>query len=171
MGAEREVYRLARFGRYLRSRMASPRSGCGRFVTPGQPMRASRRSAGFSQQDVNTLGVHVVTLPEFARITRRAIASDGFGGYLPTAMYPDRREVIVLEGVPEDVNVESAARRWAFERAKDGEEVHVAFKISCHPVQGRPPARRSGRGTSTYLRHGCRCPRSAPGRVADRPCV
>jgi hypothetical protein len=77
-----------------------------------------------------TLGVHVVTLPEFARITRRAIASDGFGGYLPTALYPDRREVIVLEGVPEDVSVESAARRWAFERAKDGEEVLVAFKIS-----------------------------------------
>lgn len=75
-------------------------------------------------------GVDVVTLAEFARITRRIIAGDGFDGYLPTALYPDRAEVFVLEGVPEDVDIELAAKRWAFDRANEGEEVLVAFKVS-----------------------------------------
>jgi hypothetical protein len=75
-------------------------------------------------------GVDVVTLSEFAKITRRIIASDGFDGYLPTALYPDRAEILVLEGIPENVDLELAATQWAFEGAKDGEEVLVAFKVS-----------------------------------------
>jgi hypothetical protein len=84
-----------------------------------------------------------LTLVEFAKITRRVIARDGLDNYLPTALYPERREFVVLEGVPEDVDVESAARRWAFERAKEGEEVFVAFKVSAtrfkvlHRYEGR----------------------------------
>lgn len=70
-----------------------------------------------------------MTLDEFAKLTQRIIARDGFDGYLPTACFPERREIAVLEGVPTDANVEGAALQWARRKARADEEVLVAFKI------------------------------------------
>ncbi len=70
-----------------------------------------------------------MTLYEFAEITRRVIARDGFEGYLPTACFPERRHVAVLEGVPNDVDIERAALAWAADKACEAEEYLVAFKI------------------------------------------
>jgi hypothetical protein len=44
----------------------------------------------------------MATLNEFAAMTKRIIASDGFDDYLPTAIYPGRRHVVLLEELPKD---------------------------------------------------------------------
>lgn len=69
-----------------------------------------------------------MTPDQFAQMTQRIVARDGFDGYLPTACYPVRREVAVLEGMPNGVNVEAEAVAWAARRAEVGEEFLVAFK-------------------------------------------
>jgi hypothetical protein len=71
----------------------------------------------------------MVTIEDFATITKRIIARDGFDDYLPTALYPDRNVVVVLEDSPEDGDLESAAVEWAAERAFGNEESLVAFKV------------------------------------------
>ena len=71
-----------------------------------------------------------MTLDEFATITQRVIARDGFDGFQPTACIPSRRELTVLAGVPPNVDIEAAATSWAVKKAGTGEEVLVAFPIS-----------------------------------------
>jgi hypothetical protein len=83
------------------------------------------------------------TIDEFARITRNVIARDGFDDYLPTALYPARTQVVVLEGVPEGVDVERIALDWAAEGAIDDEEFLVAFKVD--PTRFKVIRRHSGR--------------------------
>ena len=73
-----------------------------------------------------------MTLNEFAEITRRVIARDGFDGYLPTAYFPARRHVAVLEGVPEGADTEKVALRWATDKADGSEEYLVAFRIDAN---------------------------------------
>jgi hypothetical protein len=69
-------------------------------------------------------------IKEFAEITRRIIARDGFEEYLPTAYFPGRRHIVVIEGVPDKVNIEDVALKWASTKAEEGEEYFVAFKIN-----------------------------------------
>jgi len=71
----------------------------------------------------------MATVDEFARITRRVVARDGFDDYLPTALYPARRHVVVLEGVPEDADLEPIVLDWAAKGAVGDEEYLVAFKV------------------------------------------
>jgi hypothetical protein len=71
----------------------------------------------------------MATLDEFAAMTKRIIASDGFDDYFPTAVYPGRRHVVVLEGAPEGPELESIAVDWAAKGAAEGEEFLVAFKV------------------------------------------
>jgi hypothetical protein len=68
------------------------------------------------------------TVAEFAEITKRIIARDGFSAYLPTAIYPARNEIVVLEGVPDIDDLEEISVGWAEGKAIDGEEFLVAFK-------------------------------------------
>ena len=68
-------------------------------------------------------------LDAFAAMTQRLIADDGFDEYLPTACYPERRVLRVLEGVPERVDLESVTLDWALEAREGDEEVLVAFKL------------------------------------------
>jgi hypothetical protein len=71
-----------------------------------------------------------VTLDEFAMITQRVIARDGFDEFQPTACYPARRQLAVLSGVPPHVDIESASTSWALKNASSNEEVLVAFRIA-----------------------------------------
>jgi hypothetical protein len=71
----------------------------------------------------------MATLDEFAALTKRIIASDGFDDYQPTAIYPDRRHVVVLDGAPEGPELESIAVKWAERGAVGGEEFLVSFKF------------------------------------------
>ena len=71
-----------------------------------------------------------MTLDEFATITQRVIARDGFEEYQPTACYPARRHLAVLAGVPPHVDIESASTSWALKNAISNEEVLVAFRIA-----------------------------------------
>ena len=71
-----------------------------------------------------------MTPNEFAVITRRVIANEGFEEFQPTACYPERREVKSLAGLPADIDPEEPVLDWAFRGAVNDEEFLVAFKIS-----------------------------------------
>jgi len=71
-----------------------------------------------------------VCLSTFAAITRRVIARDGFEGYLPTALYPERKHIVVLEGAPEERDLEAIALEFALANSLGTEEFLVAFKVS-----------------------------------------
>lgn len=71
-----------------------------------------------------------MTTHEFAAITRRVIAKEGFEEFQPTACYPERREVKTLAGLPPNVHAEKAALDWAFRGADNDKEFLLAFKIS-----------------------------------------
>jgi len=71
----------------------------------------------------------MVSVQQFAEITRRVIARDGFDDYLPTALYPARKHIVVLEGCPDDVELEPVAVSWATKNAVANEEFLVAFKV------------------------------------------
>lgn len=68
-------------------------------------------------------------LTSFAAMNQRLIATEGFDHYLPTACYPERRVLRVLEGAPDTVDLEEIALDWALAAAEGGEEVLVAFKV------------------------------------------
>ena len=65
----------------------------------------------------------------FAAMNQRVIATDGFDEYLPTACYPERRVLRVLEGAPDAVDLETIALEWALAAAEGEEEVLLAFKV------------------------------------------
>lgn len=67
---------------------------------------------------------------DFAVITRRVIAKEGFEEFQPTACYPERRELKSLAGLPADIDPKEAVLDWAFQGAVNDEEFLVAFKIS-----------------------------------------
>jgi hypothetical protein len=85
----------------------------------------------------------MATVDEFAIITRRVIAKDGFDDYLPTALYPTRKHVVVLEGVPTGVDLEPIAVEWAAKGAIGDEEFLVAFKVA--PTKFKVIRRSAGR--------------------------
>jgi hypothetical protein len=70
------------------------------------------------------------SIASFAEITRRVIARDGFEDYLPTVLYPARRQVLVLEGLPSDSDVEAVSLAWAQSNAVGNEQFFLAFKVS-----------------------------------------
>lgn len=82
-----------------------------------------------------------MTLIEFAKITRRVVSREGFNGYLPTVVYPERRVMKVLEAAPVGAEIESIAVEWASAGANGDEEFLVAFKVdaSAFKVVRRAP--------------------------------
>jgi hypothetical protein len=71
-----------------------------------------------------------VEIDAFAAMTQRMIADDGFEEHLPTACYPERRVLRVLEDAPELIDLEPIALDWALDAAEGDEEMLVAFKVS-----------------------------------------
>lgn len=70
-----------------------------------------------------------MTLEEFADVTRRVIAHEGFVGFQPTACFPARDHLALLSHMPASADVETASVEWALEESRHGEEFLVAFKI------------------------------------------
>ena len=71
-------------------------------------------------------------IDQFIAMTHRVIKRDGFEGYQPTLLLPQRKDIRILEGVPEDVDIEAAATNWA-SRATDAEEdFFLAFKMDAN---------------------------------------
>src|SRR5262249_15322628 len=68
-------------------------------------------------------------IEEFASIARNIIAENGFDGFLPTACFPERREVRALAGFPDDEDPEKPVVEWAEGLAVGHEEFLVAFKV------------------------------------------
>ncbi len=69
-------------------------------------------------------------IEQFAETTNRVIARDGFDGHLPTACFPARKHISVLEAVPSGGGIEQISINWAKGKAQDGEEFLVAFRVS-----------------------------------------
>jgi len=69
-----------------------------------------------------------ISLNEFIAITQRVVARDGFDDYMPTLVLPARRHIMALEGIPDTVDTEAVARKWAEEHAGGGDFL-LAFKI------------------------------------------
>lgn len=69
-------------------------------------------------------------IDEFIEITYRVIAKDGFDEYIPTMLLPISKEVLVLEDVPEYVNIDITVSKWIERKAKNGKDFIVAYKIN-----------------------------------------
>ncbi len=74
----------------------------------------------------------MASLELFANITRTFIADGEFEEFLPTVLYPDRKQLGALEGVPPEADIEKIAVTWAASGAlAEDEEFLVAFRINC----------------------------------------
>jgi hypothetical protein len=71
-----------------------------------------------------------MTPSDFAAITLRVVADQGFEEFQPTACFPSRRDIRALAGVPADEDIRTIAIEWAKGIAEPGEEFLVAFKTS-----------------------------------------
>ncbi len=71
-----------------------------------------------------------MTPSDFAAITQRVIADQGFEEFQPTACFPSRRDIRALAGVPADEDIRKIVIEWAKEIADLDEEFLVAFKTS-----------------------------------------
>ena len=73
-----------------------------------------------------------MSIEQFAEITRKVIARDGFDGFLPTLCLPVRRHIAVLEGAPTDsgADMRSIALKWVSEKISSDEEYLIAIKES-----------------------------------------
>jgi len=71
-----------------------------------------------------------MNIQEFAEMTNRIIARDGFDNYLPTLCIPMKRYITVLEGVPEDeqIHIREIALEWAEEKTEPSEEYFLVYK-------------------------------------------
>jgi hypothetical protein len=87
-----------------------------------------------------------MTLDEFAETTRRVVERDGFDEYQPTLIFPARRHIMTLAGLPPDIEPESPVLSWASESAQDDEEFLVAFKTDATHFK---VIRRTSDGTDT----------------------
>lgn len=76
-----------------------------------------------------------MTIDEFVAITLRVVKRDGVHGYLPTACYPSKRSVMVLEGYPGSEVPAGAVHDWAAQHADGREPYFVAYKIDDHSIQ------------------------------------
>jgi hypothetical protein len=76
----------------------------------------------------SVLPLLAMTPDEFAETTQRVIAADGFADYQPTAVFPARKEFLVLAGAPPDLT-EAKIVEWAAKQAVGSEEFLVAFKV------------------------------------------
>ncbi|KQP20497.1 hypothetical protein [Pseudorhodoferax sp. Leaf267] len=52
-------------------------------------------------------------IEQFIAMTHRVIEEEGFEDYLPTLLRPQRKDVRVLDGIPEGDDIESQAKDWA----------------------------------------------------------
>lgn len=68
-------------------------------------------------------------IDQFIAMTQRIIARDGFDGYLPTLLLPNRKDVRVLEGVPSEENIDTVVANWVNRTANAGEDFIAAYKI------------------------------------------
>lgn len=71
-------------------------------------------------------------IEQFIAMTHGIIEEDGFEDYLPTLLLPERKNVLVLEGVPGDEDIESAAKGWAIRSANENEDFLLAFKVDAN---------------------------------------
>lgn len=68
-------------------------------------------------------------IDRFIQITRAVIEEDGFDGYLPTLLLPQQNEVLVLDDLPDEVDIGQAALDWAGAIAGQEQDYFLAFKL------------------------------------------
>jgi len=61
-----------------------------------------------------------MTLQDFAATTITVIQENGIEGYLPTLLFPDTKEIRVIEGIPEEIDhreaVQNVVRRSGYDK-------------------------------------------------------
>ena len=67
-------------------------------------------------------------IDQIVSLTRSAIADAGIMNYLPALFLLERREVVVLEEVPDDLDQGRAVGEWLKKRQVEGESYLVAFR-------------------------------------------
>ncbi|MES3025340.1 MAG: hypothetical protein V4857_27510 [Pseudomonadota bacterium] len=68
-------------------------------------------------------------LENFIEITNNVISEDGFEEFLPTLLFPDREEVIVLGDLPVADNHEQFAQEWIAKVVKPQENYLIAYRV------------------------------------------
>ena len=69
-------------------------------------------------------------IAEFQRITMTVIQDSGIPKYIPTVIIPSEGVVVAIEGIPDDITHEEAARIWVNESGYELKEYFLAFKVS-----------------------------------------
>jgi len=69
-------------------------------------------------------------LEQFVNATRQVIAEDGLDTYLPTLLNLTRGDIVVLDDIPDDVDMEAAANHLVTRETKPGDEYLLAYRIS-----------------------------------------
>lgn len=80
--------------------------------------------------DIGKDRILIMTLDNFAEVTRRIIATQGFADFQPTACFPSRREVRVLSELPPGQDAEVFSIDWARGLAEPDESFLIAVKVS-----------------------------------------
>lgn len=71
-------------------------------------------------------------IDQFIAMTHRIIERNGFDKYQPTLLLPKRKDIRILEGVPDDVDIEVAVTDWASRAVDPEEDYFMAFKTDAH---------------------------------------
>jgi hypothetical protein len=69
-------------------------------------------------------------IAEFRSITMTVIQDSGIIKYIPTLILPSEGVVMALQGIPDDINHEDAARQWIRDSGYESMEYFLAFKVS-----------------------------------------
>ena len=68
-----------------------------------------------------------MTLEQFVSMTRKIVDQEGIEHYLPTLLLLDRREVLVLDEIPADVEMELAVQQWVSRTVRESENYMFAY--------------------------------------------
>ena len=66
------------------------------------------------------------SLAQFVATTIKVLGADGIDGYLPTLVDHEQRSILVLEGVPDDVDHRTAVQNWI---KRNGPPVSYEFGV------------------------------------------
>ena len=74
-------------------------------------------------------------IAEFRSITMTVIQDSGIAKYIPTLILPSEGVVMALEGIPDDMSHEEAARQWIRDSGYESLEYFLAFKVSDEEIR------------------------------------
>ena len=74
-------------------------------------------------------------IEEFVSITQNVIAKNGFEDFLPTACFPERRELRTLAGLPHGEDTEKRGLEWAEDLAVGPDSSWSRLRLTPHTAR------------------------------------